>query len=389
MWTELAINGLVQGSLLALICIGYSLAYGSAKVMNFAHADVMIAGGGYLVLLWIDDSQGGESSPIIASGMALIFGSAAALGAHYLVPMRLKDRWFHIVIAILAAIVVGSITFACAGRLSFIYAACLAIPWTGLMAVAVYRLAYLPLIRRDAPRTSVLVAALSMSIAVQSVMHIVWGSQPRVFPWQRVPNCLLARALPSGCGFCDSVTQYGVIPLWSGTALPVLDVLIVTLFIVVAAGLAIFFRFCRLADAIVAAADSPNAAASCGIVADRVTACAFFIGGLVAAAGGTLFILRARSLDPAMGFSIGLLAFVGCVVGGIGSLRGSIIGAFIISLTISFAPGLRIEEWLSQCIPTNVLEHLPSLKLHDWSYGLAYLLLIITILFKRKGLFVR
>lgn len=71
MLIDLLLNGIVQGSLLALVCIGYSLAYGSAKVINFAHADVLIAGGGYLVLLWLHGVTSPEYAPL---GMVILFG---------------------------------------------------------------------------------------------------------------------------------------------------------------------------------------------------------------------------------------------------------------------------------------------------------------------------
>src|SRR5437879_4282632 len=88
MFVELFLNGLVEGSLLALIAVGYSLAYGSARIINFAHADIMIAGGGYLVLLWL----GGTTAPFTARiVLSILFGSAACLTAAVLFSQR--DRF--------------------------------------------------------------------------------------------------------------------------------------------------------------------------------------------------------------------------------------------------------------------------------------------------------
>src|SRR3990172_8452343 len=85
----LVLNGVVQGSLLALICIGYSLAYGSARVINVAHADVMIAGGGYLVLLWIEATPPSPSGVAI---MAVLFWAAGWIASPILLPQRRAER---------------------------------------------------------------------------------------------------------------------------------------------------------------------------------------------------------------------------------------------------------------------------------------------------------
>jgi branched-subunit amino acid ABC-type transport system permease component len=383
---ELAINGLVQGSLLALICIGYSLAYGSAKVVNFAHADVMIAGGGYLVLLWV---RGGGAEGLGSLLMPLLLGAAVAFGARLWLPERRfpggKGRLAALALGVAAALATSSL----AGRLPFWIAALLAIPATAALAAAVYRIGYLPLLRREAPRTSVLLAALGMSIALESFLLVSWGSVRRVFPEAVLPQALVVRPVPADVTFWQAAVGYGVIELGRGLRLPVHDALIVLIFAIVMAALAIFFHTSRAADAIVATADSRLAARSCGIPVERVLGHAFLIGGAVASLGGTLYVLRAKSLDPAAGFSPGVLAFAACVLGGIGSLRGSVIGAFLASMVISLAPAVPVQDWVARFAPSAWLPWLPSTNLGDWSYGAIYAFMIVAILFKPEGLFAR
>src|SRR5258708_1233971 len=107
---ELLLNGLVQGSLLALICIGYSLAYGTARVITFPHPDVMIAGGGYLVLFWSGVAAGGTDTPLL---MAALFAASTYLAA--LVWLKPKSWVRHLIAGCLGAFVF-SVTLGMAGR---------------------------------------------------------------------------------------------------------------------------------------------------------------------------------------------------------------------------------------------------------------------------------
>jgi len=380
---DLFLNGLVQGSLLALICIGYSLAYGTAKIINFAHADVMIAGGGYLVLLW----SGGTQTPNRASLlMSVLFGFSAYIGV--LTWLSENNAFQHLV-----AIVVGLSTFAASfvltGKMPFVIAALLAIPLTAGLAAATFRCIYLPLLNRGAPRTSVLLASLGISIALESYLLVTWGSERRVFAANRTPTWMSAQAVPQGIGRWHAACQYGALPLTGNHSIPVLDLLIVILFLAVVSGLGLFFRFSRAADAIVASADAPMAARACGIPVERILGQAFFIGGAIASLGGTLYVLRSKSLDPMAGFSPGILAFAACVLGGIGSLRGVVAGALLTGLITSLAPAIPLEHWVRTCLPANWVEFMPSLNLSDWSYGVVYGLMILIILFKPEGLFKR
>lgn len=160
-------------------------------------------------------------------------------------------------------------------------------------------------------------------------------------------------------------------------------------FLAVVIALAVVFLRTQIGDAIAATADSRIGALSCGIPVNRVLGHAFLIGGGIAALGGTLYVLRSKSLEPTAGFTPGLIAFVACVFGGIGSLRASIVGAFIISFVISFAPAIPLDSWVSGNVSAEVYDQLPSLNLADWSYGVVYLLVILVILFRPQGLFSR
>ena len=386
MLLELFLNGLIQGSLLALICIGYSLAYGTAKVLNFAHADAMVTGGGYWVLLLCGSVGLASGVPL---GMGLLFGTATSAVVWFWLHQWNKSTWVKAGLTIGGGAIVGGLTLGFAGRLPFLLAALLAIPCTAFLATAIYQVVYLPLIRKGVPRTSILVASFGISIALQSLLLVMWGSQRRVFPAGALPPFLVLRAPPDGCGFWRGVLEFGACQFGESLRMPARDALIVLTFLCVAAALFLFFRFSRLADSIIASADDRLAATACGIPVDRVVGYAFCLGGAIASIGGTFYVLRSGSLDPMAGFTPGILAFVACVLGGIGSLRGSIAGAFLVGLIMSMAPGIPVDKWAAGCLPESWNIWLPSLKLSDWSYGVVYVLMILTILIKPRGLFAR
>jgi branched-chain amino acid transport system permease protein len=380
---DLLINGIVQGSLLALICIGYSLAYGTARVINFAHADVMVFGGGYLVLFWVTSSACPLTARII---MPAVCGIAAAISTRLFLKSTQIRRVIANVSGLTAGLAVSAIVLCLRGRLSFIAASLLAIPITGMVATAIYRMAYMPLLRRDAPRTSVLISALGLSIATESVLLVAWGSERRVFSLSDLPSALAVVNAPGGVQSSHKMGS-GLIALGPSHLLPIHDVLIVIVFLFVAAGLILFFRTSHIADSIVATADSKIGARACGIPVYSTLGWAFFIGGAIASIGGTLYVLRSKSLDPMAGFTPGVLAFAACVLGGIGSLRGSIAGAYLVSLVTSIAPAISLDEWARAQFGEVVVARLPSLNMSDWSYGVVYVLMIIVILFRPRGLF--
>ena len=379
---DLLINGVVQGSLLALICIGYSLAYGSAKVINFAHADVMIAGGGYLVFLFITPSI----PQIVKLYMAIFWGLATLVALFYYLE-KYNNLLLKIFITISISILCSFIIFFCSGQLSFVVGFLTAIPFTAILALAVYRIGYYPLIKKDAPRTSILLIALAFSIAIQSILLIIWGSQRINFSPDLLPKFINVDPTITSDSIFENIFTFGKLYITSEITIPTLDILIIIVFSAVVFFLYLFFKYSRMADAIIATADSRITARACGIPIYKTLGYAFLLGGAIAAIGGTLFLLRSKSIYPTAGFTPGIVAFIACVLGGIGSLRGSILGAFITSLVISLAPGIPLEDWVPKILPDNWINFLPSFSLSDWSFGVVYILMILIILFKPQGIF--
>jgi branched-chain amino acid transport system permease protein len=103
-----------------------------------------------------------------------------------------------------------------------------------------------------------------------------------------------------------------------------------------------------------------------GVSVDRVISITFAIGSAIAAAGGLMYALAYPVLDPYMGIRIGWWAFIAAVVGGIGNIRGAMLGGFILGTVEVFTPLL-----------------LPSSTYRDF---VAFSLLLLLLVFKPTGL---
>ena len=121
------LNGLVLGSVYALVALGYTMVYGILQLINFAHGEVLMIG---------------------------------AMVAVWLVPMLLAAGLPPAVVLLIVVLA--------------------AIPVCMALSVAMERLAYRPL--RNAPRLAPLITAIGMSIVMQTVAMIIWKPNPIVFP---------------------------------------------------------------------------------------------------------------------------------------------------------------------------------------------------------------
>lgn len=183
-----------------------------------------------------------------------------------------------------------------------------AIVATAGLGVAIEKVAYRRL--RRARRLAPVLSALGLVLVLQNVVRIVAGPQTMSFP----PVLGSHSTQFLGVQVASSV-------VW-------------TIVIAVALLIALEF-FARHSDtgiAIRAASEDTNAAILMGISPDRVISIAFAIGSGLAAVAGVLLAARYGAVSPFMGFPVMLKAFAACVLGGIGNLRGAVVGALIIGV---------------------------------------------------------
>jgi len=201
----------------------------------------------------------------------------------------------------------------------------------GLLAVAIQIVAYGPLRARRVPLINIVIATLGVSIVLQNVARLVWGSEPL-----RYPTLLSSTGMSVG-GFVISPQL-----VW-----------IVVLSAVMMGSLLVFFRFTRLGVAMQAAAQDPDAARLMGISVERATTYTFAAAGMMAGVAGVLLgSLFFASFN--MGFTTGIKAFVAATLGGLGSVVGAMVGGLLFGLIETFA-GMVISTSYKDAIGMVVL----------------------------------
>lgn len=194
---------------------------------------------------------------------------------------------------------------------------------SGTLNAMIERVGYRPL--RDAPKLAPLITAVGFSFILQNV-GVLWlgGSQVSV------PDLVGAQKL---------LFEVGGVEVTNGDALAVLA----TIPLVVA--LTLFIDRARMGKAMRATAQDPDAARLMGIDVDRTISLTFLIGGLMAGAAGLIYALYQTTIWFHQGFEAGLIAFTAAVMGGIGNLRGAVIGGLMIGVIQQISDNRIGPEW--------------------------------------------
>ena len=283
----LLINGLTLGGIYALIAVGYTMVYGVIQLINFAHGEIY------------------------------------ALGAFFA----------------LTFITVLSLPF----YLAFVMAMCLGAICGMLLDVIAYR----PL--RRSPRLAALITAIGMSIFLQNLILIIWGSRPLPFPQFAIPEYLKATA-------------------WhiSGANITWLQVFIWIITLVMMIGLNLIIHKTNTGKAMRAVSQNKTMASLVGINVNRVITLTFALAGSLGSAAGILVGAYYNTVFPTMGYVAGVKAFAAAVLGGIGSVPGAMLGGVILGV----AEALGAGYWSS-----------------EYRDGISYAVMIAVIVFIPAGLF--
>jgi len=130
-----------------------------------------------------------------------------------------------------------------------------------------------------------------------------------------------------------------------GATIGAKELIVIAVSIILVIALALFVDRSRLGKAMRATAQDRDAAQLMGIDIDQTIAATFFIGALLAGAGGTMFGLYYGTSVFDLGFSAGLVAFTAAVFGGIGNIYGAAIGGLVIGMIQSFWDGYFDSAW--------------------------------------------
>ena len=263
------LNGLVVGSLYALVALGLALIYGTMQVPNFAH--------GHLYML-------------------------GAYVAFFGVTVAHIGYWPSMLLAIVVLALVG---------------------------IVLERLVFRPL--SNAPEVNTIIAAVGVLFFLQTLAQVWFGGDYRVFP------------SPYG----DQVVHF------AGLIATQQQLIIIAAAAVLMIALFWFLKRTLTGATIEAVAQNRAGAALVGIDTNRVSMMVFAISAGLAAAAATL-IASISLISPSMGFTVILKAFAIIVLGGMGSVPGAIMGAYILAFAESFA-GTYISSSYQDAIAFGVL----------------------------------
>jgi branched-chain amino acid transport system permease protein len=310
---ELTITGLALGSIYALVALGYTLVYGVLQLINFAHSEVFMYGTFAVVWIFYLFNAGPDT------------GTAGIIGL--------------LVIALVAAMVVS-----------------------GGIALLLERVAYRPILKRGAPKLVALISAIGASFALSEAM----GLRDRItgffgltdFFGKYVTGARDNRSLPA------SINPSGVFKIGDYT-ITTIDLLVIISAFVMMIALDQFVRRSRMGRGMRAVAQDPESAALMGVDSTRVVQLTFLLGGMMAGAAATLYMIRIGTTRFDAGFILGVKAFTAAVMGGIGNLRGALLGGLVLGVA---------ENWGSALVGSQ------------WKDVVAFTLLVVILLFRPTGL---
>jgi branched-chain amino acid transport system permease protein len=268
------VQGISNGSIWAMIAIGYTLVYGIIELINFAHGDVFMIGSFTAAGFWASIGLALSTGPL-----GLILGLILTL--------------------IVSMLVCGSLN------------------------VLIERVAYRPL--RNAPKLAPLITAVGFSFILQNVGLLWLGGSP--------------------AGVDDLIHQNDTVFTISGVIVRRADVFAIGVTIPLVLALTWFIARTRMGKAMRATAQDPEAARLMGINVNTTISMTFLLGGALAGAAGLVYALYETTIWYFQGFEAGLIAFTAAVMGGIGNIRGAVLGGLIIGCIQQLSDARIGPQW--------------------------------------------
>lgn len=228
---------------------------------------------------------------------------------------------------------------------------------TVLLGFTIERVAYKPL--RTAPRMSVMISAIGVSYLLQNLALYITGGLNQNYP--EIP------------WISDKVIVFGATTTRVTVITPFLTIALVF-------ALVMLINHTKIGMAMRAVSRDFETAQLMGIRINTVISVTFIIGTFLAAVGSLLFFTNYPGIVPTSGGMPGLKAFVAAVFGGIGSVPGAVVGAFVIGICESLVKGLD-TILLTQGLIAEQLDF------STFSDAVTFVILIVVLVFKPTGLF--
>lgn len=195
----------------------------------------------------------------------------------------------------------------------------IAVVGAGLLSVLIDRVAFFPLRQRNAPRIAQLISSIAVASILVKVAQIIYKADPQRFPIALVPNQTIPN-LPF------QVTG--------------IQILTLVISVVLMVGLLYLVNRTKQGHAMRTVAFNNEIAALLGVPVDSIYSLTFFIAGCAAGAAGMLYGLAYNSITPFMGDSVALKGLTVIVLGGMGSIRGAMLGGFVVAALEVFSIAL-------------------------------------------------
>jgi len=226
--------------------------------------------------------------------------------------------------------------------LNFWLAACLAVVSGVVIGCLVDYLVYRPLRRRRASNVIILIASVAVLLIIESLNLIFFGADVKSINFLEI-----------GAGL-----KFGEVIITS------LQIYIIGSSLILLAILFLFMKFSKIGKAMRAVADNKNVAEIVGISAGKIYAWSFAVGSLIAGYAAVLIALE-QNIEPTMGTGLIIKGFTASIIGGVESVAGGVLGAFLLGLAENFG-----IWWL------------PS----SYKDAIAFAILFVFLLFKPEGI---
>jgi len=311
----------------------------------------------YAIQQVVNALSAGSLYALMAVGLAMVFGI-----------LRLINFAHGDLMMIAAYLAVFSI----GAGFSFVASLPIIIVGTVIVGLLMERVAYRPL--RGAPDVAVLLSSFAVGQILQNGTLLV----------SRLANKPQLIAFPSP-DLLNGVVTIGAITI------PKVNVASFVAGIVLLGLLTLFVTRTNLGLSMRAAAEDLPAARLVGINVNRVVATAFAIGSALAAVAGVLYSVQAGQINPYMGFTPVLKAFIAAVIGGFGSIAGAVVGGYVLGFLEVLVTSLA---GIGDLLPAGSVSPEVRQFLHDWlPSGLAswrdavvFIVLIVVLLVRPQGI---
>lgn len=280
----------------------------------------------YLVRQLLNGLAAGSIYALVAIGYNMVYGMLELI------------NFAHGDIYMFATFIALSLLLSHVPAIAAVVLACLA---GGVIGVLVERVAYRPV--RDAPRVVPMISAVGAALVLRNGAQLIWGTQtmpfPEMFPTQRV--------------------QMGDV------SFSTLQVIILVLALLLTGLFALLMQKTKIGKATRTVAQDIPASRLMGIEVNTIIMFVYFAGGFMGVAGGILFSMY-YAVWIGMGFLGTMKAWIACIIGGIGSLHGALIGGLVLGITEALIAGFVSSAYRD---------------------AICYGLVMLVLLFKPTGIF--